>query len=392
MNLLKLGFTAITLSVCFQFSNAIAVNDCNVVSNGLVACYPFDGDAKDYSGNNNHGTPQSGISYTTGIMNQAAKLDGNSTGYIRVANPLQKFDQQYTITGWVSTAGRGMPIFSKYSWNGSAGKGFNLSSTTLDGNGYSVSGSTLFNVTLFNEGWIPSKYPTYTLPVNQFQYVTAVYNAGNSMLYINGELVSQKTVTQLASLDNPYDMLIGSYFHDNGTNAVASLEQRTFDGLIDDLRIYNRALAEDEIQQLYNLPTQIPPICKKPAEYDIETRKVSIKEVDVPILNIFDGQQTGIGVFSAELTQLSGIQDFKITRLDFSHEILARDLSHAYYQYNDGIYGNGGKLHLCVSVPQVVVLPPNQVILANSKLFYVVMRHLAVQPAVLHIESMQFIR
>jgi len=112
----------------------------------------------------------------------------------------------------------------------------------------------------------------------------------------------------------------------------------------------------------------------------------------VPVLNSFNGEQTGIGVFAAELTKLPGIDDFKFTRLDFSREIPARDLSHAYYQYNDGIYGNGGKLYLCVSVPQVVVLPPNRVIPANPKLYYVVMRHLAVEPEVLHIESIELIR
>ena len=55
---------------------------------------------------------------------------------------------------------------------------------------------------------------------------------------------------------------------------------------------------------------------------------------------------------------------------------------------NDGIYGNGGKVTLCASVPQAIVIPPNTRIPAPPLLFHVVMSHLAVDdPSVLHIES-----
>ncbi len=139
-------------------------------------------------------------------------------------------------------------------------------------------------------------------------------------------------------------------------------------------------------------PPKIPPMCRNPAVYDTRTKKVSIKEIDVPVLDSFNGEQTGIGVFAAELTKAPGIDDFQITRLDFSRYIPAHDSSHAYYQYNDGIYANGGKLYLCVSVPQIVVLPPNQVIPAPAILYSIVMRNLAAYPDIFHIESAQLIQ
>jgi hypothetical protein len=222
---------------------------CGGITDGLVACYPFDGDANDASGNGNHGTENGVIEYIEGKVNQAIKLNGNSS-YVKVINPEQKFDKQYTITAWVSTQGRGMPFFAKYSWNGSA-RGFAVHSTTPDGNGVTTNGSTLFSVAMYNESWNPKKFPTYTLPINKFKHVSATYNEGEAKLYIDGILVDESTVQHQGTLDNPYDILMGAYWHNQG-KSLDHNHTRTFDGLIDDLRIYNRALTEAEIKQLYN--------------------------------------------------------------------------------------------------------------------------------------------
>ncbi len=147
------------------------------------------------------------------------------------------------------------------------------------------------------------------------------------------------------------------------------------------ISIFNRIL------KIPALSPRIPAICKNPAVYNIHTGIATIPEIDVPILNPWTGEQTGIGVFSGGLYKLAGIDDFQITSFNFLRSIQEHDPTHAYYQYNDGIYGNGGKLTLCASIPQIVVIPPNIVIPAPPLLFYVVMRHLASNPSILHIES-----
>ncbi|MEK8017186.1 MAG: LamG-like jellyroll fold domain-containing protein, partial [Candidatus Parabeggiatoa sp.] len=248
--------TSVTMDAaksCMATFKTLPTAGCNSLSDGLVACYTFDGNANDGSGNGNHATAYSGVRYTAGKAGQAVKLSGNTLDYLRIKNPKQKFDNQYSIAAWVSTNGRGQVLLSKYSWNPGM-RGFSLFFSTPDGDGRGFSGSTLFlNAGFNNEWWVPSKYPSYTLPINKFQYVSAVYNAGNFKLYVDGILASEKTVQHASTLDNPYDILIGSYFQDNGTRVVASLTGRTFDGLIDELRVYNRALSESEIKQLYEL-------------------------------------------------------------------------------------------------------------------------------------------
>ena len=221
------------------------------LTDGLVAYYPFNGDANDASGNGNHGTEHGNITYVQGIVGKALKLNGTDS-YIRVANPSQKFGQQYTITGWILTQGRGGALVKKYTWGApGGGRGFGPSFTTESGSGTGFIGSTLFANPLFNEGWYPSKYPKYTIQIGELTYITTVYDKGNIKIYINGAVEAEKDLQQGDTLNNPYDILIGTYFSHNGKRIVASWTHRTFDGLIDELRIYNRALTDVEIQSLY---------------------------------------------------------------------------------------------------------------------------------------------
>lgn len=95
--------------------------DCDVVKNGLVAGYPFDGDVKDYRGNGNHGNPV-GISYVPDKVGNALRLYRNSNSYVLIPNPAQKFDSEYTITGWfsINSDTGGVPVL-KTSANDSGG-------------------------------------------------------------------------------------------------------------------------------------------------------------------------------------------------------------------------------------------------------------------------------
>ena len=138
---------------------------CNIVNQGLVGCYTFDGgNVQDGSENGNHGTAAAGVSYVKGKVGQALKLNGTATSYARITNPAQKFDREYTLSAWVSTAGRGQSIVSKYSWNQSAGTGFNAWTSKADGSDViGLSGSTVFGLTYLNTANPVSFYPHYTL-------------------------------------------------------------------------------------------------------------------------------------------------------------------------------------------------------------------------------------
>ena len=64
--------------------------------------------------------------------------------------------------------------------------------------------------------------------------------------WIDGSLVTS-TIVSGALVDTDAPVLIGEYRADS----LYGSHHEAFDGLIDDVRIYDRALSAEEIQQLY---------------------------------------------------------------------------------------------------------------------------------------------
>jgi hypothetical protein len=309
----------------------------NVVTSGLVGCYSFEGNSTDGSGNGNNGIPFTGVSYVSGKVGKAVKLNGTAAAYIRIPNPAQKFDREYTLSAWVSTAGRGQSIVSKYSWNQSAGTGFNAWTSKADGSDViGLSGSTLFGLTYLNTANLVSFYPHYTLPVNQFKLVTIVYNIGKTKIYIDGQLVVEQTIPHTSSLDNPYDILVGNYFYNYGTALISAPYNRTFDGLIDELRIYNRAIPDAEITQLFNEGNAV---CA-PATYNGNTGGLQVPFIAVE------------GVSSA----------YRATMQQFASSFAFRVTQNSVATGNNtcpATYSNAGILHIPV-VRTTTAMLPNQ--------------------------------
>ena len=78
--------------------------------------------------------------------------------------------------------------------------------------------------------------------------IMAVYDGsvGEVRLYLDGELVNRQAYTLDANMNVANPVCIGGY------DSTCSDSRFFFDGLIDDVRIYNRALSTTEVNQLYN--------------------------------------------------------------------------------------------------------------------------------------------
>lgn len=78
---MKTSITSLLLFVMiFLITGVSLATDCSMVSNGLVACYPFNGNANDESGNGNQGTIN-GATLTSdrfGNSNSAYNFDGSN--------------------------------------------------------------------------------------------------------------------------------------------------------------------------------------------------------------------------------------------------------------------------------------------------------------------------
>ena len=81
---------------------------------------------------------------------------------------------------------------------------------------------------------------TDTLPLNTWAYITAVWDGANITIYING--MPKASGSFSGTLTNNQYIRIGS--HKGGTTG--------FHGLIDEVRIYNRALSAEEIRKQFS--------------------------------------------------------------------------------------------------------------------------------------------
>jgi hypothetical protein len=75
-----------------------------------------------------------------------------------------------------------------------------------------------------------------------------VYKQGDKIqLWVNGQLKDEREIP----IDNLFNGA-GHYTTVGGVNYYGSNVRNMWDGIIDDIRFYNRALSESEIQAIYN--------------------------------------------------------------------------------------------------------------------------------------------
>jgi hypothetical protein len=242
---MKKFFTIFILFAIIGLSNAYP-QKLNIDS-GLVAYYPFNGNANDESGNGNNGTVY-GATLTTNrfdVANNAYSFNGTSN-YIEVSdNPILRFENSFSISLWVSVASLSHILYNytlidkplgplcsdSYTIYWNSGYTMNSGYCNLSDCRNNISGPLDLN-TWYNTIWVFDK----TLDVET--------------LYINGNLISSQPI----SITIEYD----THTLTMGKGICYEADQEFLDGKLDDIRFYNRALTETEIQQLYHEGLAVP--------------------------------------------------------------------------------------------------------------------------------------
>ena len=218
---------------------------------GLVAFYPFKGNANDVSGNNLNGTVTEAALTADrfGKTNQAYSFDGVND-FITMGNPaLLQINDHITIAGWFNidafkTSGNQyMAMIVKIYFDPNAGgnpaRGYELyQDATPTPTPYF--GAASFNAT--GSAFTFSNAVSSNVPLDTWIFVALVMDGTSWKFYQDGELKDSGTTTDNALADGTLgDFVIGSY----GGGFF-------FDGYIDDVVVYNRGLSVDEIIQLKN--------------------------------------------------------------------------------------------------------------------------------------------
>ncbi len=205
------------------------------LTDGLVAYYPFNGNANDASGYGNNGTVN-GATLTTdrfGNSNKAYSFDGVND-YIRSNTTIAINTNQATYAAWVNFRSSVNDVKQILEFKLGAGVIFletDNSTKIRFGMSDGITGSTLFS--------------PEALPLNSWHYVSGTYDGSVQKLYIDGVKVAEASLS-LNVLNSPINIGKDSEF-----------DFQYIDGLIDDVRIYNRALSNAEIQSLYGELSQV---------------------------------------------------------------------------------------------------------------------------------------
>lgn len=212
----------------------------DTLTSGLIGHWTFDG--KDIAGasaydrspvGTNTGTIY-GAAKTIGKLGQGLSFDGTSN-YVNNSNILISNISGYTVSLWAKSDGTphafnmpaGYGSASEHMWyfdHNAAKDKWHYS--WKRGNGTQVS---IYSDSTVNEG--------------QWYHLVATNNGLNQYLYVDG--VRQADTESSAGFDAAnFSADIGTMYGSTGY---------MYDGAVDDVRVYNRALSADEIKRLYNM-------------------------------------------------------------------------------------------------------------------------------------------
>jgi len=231
---------------------AVQVQAQSYLTNGLVAYYPLSGDALDASGHGNDGTPV-GVAFVAnphGVTNGCCQFygnvpSGNDNSYIDVTPTSSlNFTNGITVACWCVVDGSGYESprlvsivnsihsgsdegYCELTWRNGPPQQFVFAYGT---NQLTYSQQATWAASFTNGQWL---------------HLVGVATGTSETLYVNGVIVSNVTGVTFGDIGQADLMNIGR----EDVNGGAGYDD--FDGRMDEVRIYNRALLDSEVQQLY---------------------------------------------------------------------------------------------------------------------------------------------
>jgi len=204
------------------------------LKNGIVAYYGFNNNTLDQSGNNNH-LKATDILYSpdrNNSTNQSAITFNGKSTYLEGPS-FTNIMNQFTIALWVKNTRNASPTWRcLITTQNSTKQGFllqdnenlkyNLTFANLNGVGYT-------------DVWSKS-----TIPRNEWELVICTYDGNIAKIFKNGQL-DASAIIGLKALNSTANLMIGSRYLNE-----------YFDGILDDIGIWNRVLTSEEMNYLAN--------------------------------------------------------------------------------------------------------------------------------------------
>ncbi len=232
-------FDVDTVTVSVQTNCCLTCASPYQLNNGVVACYPFTGNANDESGNGNDAAVFNATLTQDrfNVNNRAYNFNGFNS-YLEVPNSpsLQSPGANMTFTFWARVSnwnfGGGVqfnPVISKSTQAGSA----QYRAMIRSNGAYSMVNGSSFNSVIGS-----------TTNINTWYFFTIAVSNDTLYYYRNGVLLGSATGPVAYTLNNTTPLRIGR----NDVNSTS-----LFNGRLDEIRIYGRTLSAAEVLAMYNL-------------------------------------------------------------------------------------------------------------------------------------------
>jgi hypothetical protein len=205
------------------------------LTNGLVAFYPFNGDALDASGNGLNGVVHGAVPVPDNLQRPSSALFLNGTNaYIYFGTGLPDM-QAVTVAAWVQSYGGGT-FFADADWQTNNDFILGLTATNTVIRSDKPPGVVGFATNVPFSGNIDGVW----------KFVAWVVTSNSIQVYVDGVLGGQ--TANAGGVDVGYhDLVLGTLESPQGTLGSAGYWR----GAVSKLRIYNRALNASEINELF---------------------------------------------------------------------------------------------------------------------------------------------
>jgi glucose/arabinose dehydrogenase len=181
--------------------------------------------------------------FVDGTFGQAIEMRGEYRESVEVTNTAELDPNQFSVSFWVKSTkiepyGHVVSHVNRAQTSGWQFDVFSSSSPSGPAVGSLRFGVFNTNGTLFS----PADVPVAT---DRFTHITGTFDGSKVSLYKDGQLVGQSEFLGNYNADPGVPLRIGSAAYCSSCNR--------WSGIIDDLRMYNRTLGDDEIRQLFNM-------------------------------------------------------------------------------------------------------------------------------------------
>jgi len=211
-----------------EFSH-LTIND-----SSLVGYWSMDVNARDLSNNNNDGTLTGNafINSSSGVYGGALELDGTGD-YVEIAtdSSINVFTA-ITVCSWIKPSLVGntfQRIVAKSNGANGAG-GYALALNPSDKSFYLLLNGSL------------DTFVTTSISANNWYFICGTADGTKTRIYLNSSIIKENSLVTIPG-SNANSLRVGS---------DAGIASREFNGSIDEVMIFNRALNETEVSEIYN--------------------------------------------------------------------------------------------------------------------------------------------